>query len=145
MKKAIIFSGSCLIMLLAIFTSCNSQTTSSNEEQAAVQSNSQDAKIVTVYYFHGDRRCTTCKAVGSVSQETVEDVFADNSMVVFKDINIEESENNELKDKFELSGSGLFIYDGDTKVDITAFAFQKAVNSPKELTEKIILTVNDML
>jgi hypothetical protein len=145
MKKAIIFSGSCLIMLLAMFTSCNSQTSSSSEEQAAVQSNSKDTKTITVYYFHGDRRCTTCKAVGSVSQETVEDIFADNSMVVFKDINIEESENNELKDKFELSGSGLFIYDGETKVDLTAFAFQKAVNSPKELTEKIILTVNDML
>jgi hypothetical protein len=145
MKKAIIFSGSCLIMLLAVFTSCNSQTTGSSEEQSAVQSNSQDAKTVTVYYFHGDRRCTTCKAVGSVSKETVADVFADNSAVVYEDINIEESENNELKDKFELSGSGLFIYDGETKVDLTAIAFQKAVSSPKELTEEIILAVNDLL
>lgn len=141
MKKAIIFSASFLVMMLVSFTSCNSQTSANADAQTEVDGE----KIVTVYYFHGDRRCTTCKAVGSVSEETVADVFKDNPMVTFKDINIEEAENNELKDKFELSGSGLFIYNGETKTDLTPFAFQKAVSSPKELTEKIILTVNDML
>lgn len=145
MKKAIIFSTSFLFILLAAFSSCNSQTSSNTDAQSADQTEVQGDKMVTVYYFHGDRRCTTCKAVGSVSEETVADVFKENPMVTFKDINIEEAENNELKDKFELSGSGLFVYDGETKTDLTAFAFQKAVSSPKELTEKIILTVNEMM
>ena len=100
---------------------------------------------MTVYYFHGDRRCTTCKAVGKVSEETIAENFGDNPNVIFKDVNIDEPENNEIKDKLEMSGSGLFVFDGKTKVDLTAVAFQKAVSSPGELSEKIVKSVNDML
>jgi hypothetical protein len=144
MKKLFVFATSCLILLFAVFTSCNSQTSQSENTQT-VQSEQQESPKVTVYYFHGDRRCATCKAVGSVSKQTIADAFGDNSNVVFKDINIDEVENNELKDKFELSGSGLFVFDGKKKEDLTAFAFQKAVASPEELTEKIVLTVKEML
>lgn len=132
-----------LFLVLAVITSCNSQTVKTESEQSQ-DIQQAEKKTVTVYYFHGDRRCTTCKAVGKVSKETVADVFKDNESVVFKDINIEDPENNELKDQFELSGSGLFIYNGVKKVDLTAFAFQKAVNSPKELGEKIIITVGEL-
>ena len=132
-----------LFLLLAVITSCNSQSVKTENEQSQDIQQAGE-KTVTVYYFHGDRRCTTCKAVGKVSKETVADVFKDNESVVFKDINIEDPENNELKDQFELSGSGLFIYNGVKKVDLTAFAFQKAVNSPKELGEKIIITVGEL-
>ena len=145
MKNLIVFTASCTFLMFAVFTSCNSQTSSADNKKSEIQSEQQKNNMVTVYYFHGDRRCTTCKAVGNVSKETVEDVFADNPNVIFKDINIEEVENNELKDKMEMSGSGLIIYNGETKEDLTAVAFQKAVNSPKELKEKIILTVNELL
>jgi len=146
MKKTLVFTTSCLFLLFAVFTSCNSQTSNkSNDDASAVQTASQESTTVTVYYFHGDRRCATCKAVGSVSKETVEDVFGDNSKVLFKDINIDDPENNEFKDKFEVSGSGLFIYNGETTKDLTVLAFRKAASSPKELTEAIILAVNEML
>jgi len=128
-------------MLFAVFTSCNSQTSQSENNQSL----QQEGATVTVYYFHGDRRCATCKAVGSVSKQTVADAFGDNPSVIFKDVNIDEAENNEIKDKLEMSGSGLFIYDGKKKVDLTATAFQKAVSSPDELSEKIVASVNEML
>lgn len=144
MKKLSVLTTSCLILLFAVFTSCNSQTSQSEKSQSA-QIENQETSTVTVYYFHGERRCATCKAVGSVSKQTIADAFGDNDNVIFKDINIDESENNELKDKFELSGSGLFVFDGKKKEDLTAFAFQKAVNSPEELTEKIVFTVKEML
>lgn len=146
MKKALVFTTSCLFLLFAVFTSCNSQTSDkSNDDASAVQTANQESTTVTVYYFHGDRRCTTCKTVGSVSKQTVAEVFGKNPNVVFEDINIDEAENNKLKDKFEVSGSGLFIYDGINKKDLTVFAFRKAVDSPKELTEKIVLTIKEML
>ena len=144
MKKLTFVTVSCLFLLFAMFTSCNSQT-SQGEEHQTVQGDQKESAEVTVYYFHGDRRCVTCKAVGSVSKQTIAEAFGDNPMVVYKDINIDEPENNELKDRFELSGSGLFVYDGKIKEDLTVFAFQKAVDSPEELTEKIVLTVNNML
>lgn len=145
MKKLFILSSSVLFLLMFSITSCNSQTNSSNSEGSEVQASQNENGVVTVYYFHGDRRCTTCKAVGSVSQETIAENFSDNSRVIFKDVNIDDSENNEIKDKLEMSGSGLFIYDGKTKKDLTAIAFQKAVSSPEDLSEKIIETVNELL
>ncbi len=146
MKKTLVFTTSCLFLLFAVFTSCNSQTSDkSNNDVSAVQTANQESTTVYVYYFHGDRRCATCKAVGSVSKETVEDIFGDNPNVLFMDINIDDPENKEFKDKFEVSGSGLFVYDGENTEDLTVLAFQKAANHPKELTEAIILAVNEML
>jgi len=144
MKNLRIITASCLVLLLAVFTSCNSQTTQSDQD-ATEMSTQNENNTVTVYYFHGDRRCATCKAVGSVSKQAVAEAFAENSNVVFKDLNIDIEKNNELKDKFELSGSGLFVFDGKEKEDLTVFAFQKAVDSPEELREKIVVTVKDML
>lgn len=137
-----ILTASLLILLISV-SACNSQT--SNEENNTPKLSQKDENKVTVFYFHGDRRCTTCKAVGSVSKETIAQNFSDNPRVIFKDINIEEAENNEIKDKLEMSGSGLFVYDGSKKIDLTAIAFQKAVSSPEVLSEKLIETVNEML
>lgn len=145
MKKFFILSLSLILLLLISVISCNSQTEATDNNGQEVTSSQQDQKVITVYYFHGERRCTTCKAVGSVSKETIAENFSDNPNVIFKDINIDEIENNEIKDMLEMSGSGLFIYDGQLKKDLTAIAFQKAVNSPDELSEKIISTVTKML
>ncbi|MEN8224211.1 MAG: nitrophenyl compound nitroreductase subunit ArsF family protein [Bacteroidota bacterium] len=145
MKKLFVLIASTTFMMLITFTSCNSQTDAANDDKTEIDSDQQEKSIVTVYYFHGDRRCTTCKAVGRVSEETIVENFGDNPNVIFENVNIDEIENNEIKDKLEMSGSGLFVYDGVKKVDLTAAAFQKAVNRPEELSEKIISTINEML
>ena len=144
MKNISILLSISLMMALAFGTSCNSQT-SQSDQQTATETVGQEENTVTVYYFHGDRRCTTCKAVGSVSKQTIADAFEGNANVIFKDLNIDDPANNELKDKFELSGSGLFVYNEVEKKDLTVLAFQKAVNSPEELKEEIIVTVKEML
>ena len=144
MKNISILLSISLMMALALGTSCNSQT-SQSDQQTATETVGQEENTVTVYYFHGDRRCTTCKAVGSVSKQTIAESFEGNSNVVFKDLNIDDPANNDLKDKFELSGSGLFVYNEVEKKDLTVLAFQKAVNSPEELKEEIIVTVKEML
>ena len=144
MKKLSFLATSFIFMLFVMIMSCNSQTAQSEKSNSKIVLQ-EEATIVTIYYFHGDRRCPTCKAVGHVSKETIAENFSNNPNVVFKDINIEEAENNEIKDKLEMSGSGLFVYDGKDKIDLTAIAFQKAVSSPDKLSEKLIDTVNEML
>ena len=144
MKKINLITTSLLFIMFMIGSACNSQTTT-DEKKSPEASVQEKVSTVSVYYFHGDRRCTTCKAVGSVSKETVAENFGDNPNVIYKDINIDEAENNEIKDMLEMSGSGLFIYDGKEKVDLTAVAFQKAVSNPGDLSEKIIESVNKML
>lgn len=144
MKKLSFLLTASFLMMFIVISSCNSQQAKSNTDQAT-EMQETDHQTVTVYYFHGERKCETCKAVGRVSKRTIEENFAEDQYVVFKDINIEAPENNEIKDQFELSGSGLFLYNGKTKIDLTAFAFQKAVGKPDELSDKIISTVKDLL
>jgi len=144
MKKLSFLATSIIFMLSFTIMSCNSQSAQS-EKSNTKASLQEKATTVTIYYFHGDRRCTTCKAVGKVSKETIAENFGDNANVIFSDVNIDDPDNNEIKDKLEMSGSGLFIFDGKTKVDLTAIAFQKAVSSPEELSEKIVSSVKDML
>ena len=144
MKKLSFLAASGIFMLFVMIMSCNSQSSHSENENAKASLQEKET-VVTVYYFHGDRRCTTCKAVGTVSKETIAENFGDNPNVIYKDVNIDEPENNEIKDRLEMSGSGLFVYDGKEKVDLTAAAFQKAVSSPEDLSEKIVTSVKEML
>lgn len=145
MKIFSIITTMCLLCTLALLPACNSQGTSSSDNNQVARASQEGRNVVTVYYFHGDRRCTTCKAVGTVSKSAVEEHFKDNPGVEFRDINIDDPENNELKDRMEMSGSGLYIFNGKIKEDLTAIAFQKAVDHPEELENKIIQTVNDLM
>ena len=89
MKNISILLSISLVMALALGTSCNSQT-SQSDQTTATEAVGQEENTVTVYYYHGDRRCTTCKAVGSVSKQTIAEAFEGNSNVVYKDLNIDD-------------------------------------------------------
>lgn len=102
----------------------------------------QDSEVskVEVYYFHATRRCVTCKAVGSVSQELIENKYKEN--VKFIEINIDEAGNEEIIEQFQVTGSGLYVYNGDKIVNITAYAFQYAINNPDRLKNKLIQLIS---
>ena len=145
MKIYSIIATMTLVGIMALLSACNNQGNPSSENSQGTEFSLEGKNVVTIYYFHGDRRCVTCKAVGRVSKKTFEDHFKDNPNVEFRDINIDDPENNELKDRMEMSGSGLYIFNGKTKEDITAIAFQKAVDHPEELENMLIQTVNELM
>ncbi len=87
-----------------------------------------------VYYFHGDRKCKTCKAVGEKAKE-----IAEKMNVKFFDINLDQEENKAVAKEFQASGSSLFIKhskSGEIE-DLTTFAFRTALNDTKAYTEKL--------
>jgi hypothetical protein len=60
---------------------------------------------VMVYYFHGNVRCPTCRAIESQAHETVETEFAsqlESGEVIWKTLNYEEPEGTELGEIFEV-------------------------------------------
>jgi len=60
---------------------------------------------VMVYYFHGDVRCPTCRAIESQAHETVESDFAsqlESGEMVWKALNYEKPAGTELGQKFEI-------------------------------------------
>jgi hypothetical protein len=60
---------------------------------------------VMVYYFHGNMRCPTCRAIESQAHETVQSDFAsqlESGEVIWKILNYEEPAGTELGQKFEI-------------------------------------------
>lgn len=126
-----------LLVLLAFVyntSACNTETNQSEKQS--------EVKQVEVYYFHGDRRCETCKAVGAVSKSLIENKYGENTKVKFIDINIDKEENKAIAEKFKVTGSSLIVYNGSEPVNITAFAFQYALINSDKLKNKLIQLID---
>ena len=146
MKQLITF---CLIAMGLSFGACQSNTkkdtTTAKEETACTGDctkceKSAEAKTVAttedagVYYFHGDRKCKTCKVVGAKAKEVAETLN-----VKFFDINFDEDKNKELAKQFQASSSSLYIKSAKSgKIeDLTTFAFRNAINDTPAYIEKL--------
>ena len=69
--------------------------------------------------------------------------------VVFRNIDISESENEEIANKYQVTWSSLYIVkhkDGkETTKNLTRFAFANARNAPDKFKSEVIKEVNKML
>lgn len=127
--------------LLFSLDSCNAQ-----ENQQTEKLNQTSAiNKVQVYYFHGTRRCVTCKAVGKVSEELVESNYGDNKNVEFIEVDYDAPGNEELVEKFKVTSSGLYVYNGKDKINLTSFAFQYAKTDPEKLQKRLIKLIEKNL
>lgn len=91
-----------------------------------------------VYYFHGDRKCKTCKVVGSKAKE-----LAEKLNVKFYDVNIDQEENKSLAKEFQATGSSLMVKHAKSgKIeDLTNFAFRNAISNTAAYLEKLETTI----
>jgi hypothetical protein len=67
---------------------------------------------VTVYYFHGTRRCPTCLGIQKTVEQTIEDTFGealDAGMLAFESLNFEEEKNRHFVEKYQLSFSTMIV------------------------------------
>jgi hypothetical protein len=126
---------------LLVFTACqgqnNSKTTTTTDASTKIE----------VIDFYGTHRCVTCEAIESNAKYTVETYFQEEvnaGKVEFKTVNVDEEKNYEMAERFEATGTALFINvikDGkEQHVDLTNFAFAKGRDKEvfsTELKEKI--------
>lgn len=135
---------SVFVFLVAFsLVSCQPKKVDANLENSTELS--QEMSEISLIYFHGDRRCPTCIAVGEVAEKTYFENFSDNEKIQFLEINIDLQENEAIAEKYEIAGSSL-ILDIQGKVeDITSFAFQNAKSNPELLEKKIIELVKSGL
>ncbi|RLD79185.1 MAG: hypothetical protein DRJ10_09230 [Bacteroidetes bacterium] len=139
MKKLLILLFS--IELIFSLGSCNAQESKKSEKL----NQKSTIEKVQVYYFHGTRRCVTCKAVGQVSRELVENKYGDNDKVEFIEIDYDVPGNEELVEKFEVISSGLYVYNGKDDINLTSFAFQYAKTDPDKLRNRLIKLIDKNL
>jgi thiol-disulfide isomerase/thioredoxin len=130
-----------VLILSLILTSCNGQ------DKSKTMASNDTASKIEVIDFYGTHRCMTCKAIEANTKYTLDNYFADEQKkgtVVFKTVNVDKKENEQMAEKFEAAGTALFlnvIKDGKEKhIDLTDFAFMKGNEQEafsKELKTKI--------
>lgn len=136
-------SYSFLFAFLLLLGATNTQAQSTAVD---VEQNITTAKV-EVYYFHNTRRCATCKAVESVTKETLEEFYPEEikkGLITFQSINIEDDENEQLAKKFEIAGQTLLFTKGAEKKDLTNDAFMFARSSPEKLKKVIKQFIGDI-
>jgi hypothetical protein len=72
---------------------------------------SKDA-VPTVFYFHGERRCTTCRSIEATASAVVREQFPErlaSGTLEWKVVNFDEKENNHFIKDLGLAGSGVVI------------------------------------
>ena len=109
-------------------------TTVKPTESDNTVTNKIQADKVQVFLFHATQRCTTCIAIGRLAGATVNEYFQNelqSGKIEFREINIDLPENKELAQKFQASGSALFInviYDGQDHISEDATVWRLATN-----------------
>ncbi|WP_205757908.1 nitrophenyl compound nitroreductase subunit ArsF family protein [Lutibacter sp. HS1-25] len=139
MSKTIQFLS--VIVIGLILTSCNAQ------DKKKPDSVGKSVTKIEVLDFHSTHRCMTCNAIEANTKYTLETYFSQelkDNKITFQVINVDEKEHEKIAEKFEASGTSLFlnvIKNGkETQIDLTNFAFMNGNNQQvfsKELKIKI--------
>ncbi len=88
------------------------------EDAAAKATNGKkdsQAEII-VYYFHGTRRCKTCRTIEAYSKEAVESGYGKqlkSGHLYWKVVNIDEPDNEHFAEDFGLVSSSLVVVKAD--------------------------------
>lgn len=83
-------------------------------KDAAVSSEQEIKDKIIAYYFHGTRRCVTCKKIEAYSKEAVETSFAkelEDGLLEFSSVNFDEEENKHFIDDYKLYTKSLVVCD----------------------------------
>jgi len=111
---------------LFFFTACQGQD---NSKTIATTDTSSKIEVID---FYGTHRCVTCEAIEANARYTVETYFQEeekSGKVTFKTVNVDDEKNYDIAERFEATGTALFINvvkDGkEQHIDLTNFAFAK--------------------
>ena len=125
---------------------------SCKEKVATEKSTNENlANKIEVIDFHSTHRCMTCNAIEASTRYTLETYFSDelkNQNITFQVVNVDEEENYKLAEKFEATGTALFlnvIVDGkETQIDLTEFAFVNG-NDQEKFSNELKATIQTEL
>ncbi len=95
----------------------------------------QKATKLQVVYFHAKYRCATCISIEENTKKTLNTYFASqlkDGTIKFQVLDVSDKKNEKLAEKYEASGSSLFLtkLNGikETTTDFTNYAFSYSHN-----------------
>jgi hypothetical protein len=130
-----------VITISMVVFSCAENKTNTNTESINKKNS------IKVYDFHSTNRCITCQSIENNTQFTLETFFAEelkNKTISFQIVNVDKDENYALAEKFQATGTALFLNvikdNKEQHIDLTDFAFKygkKQEEFSKLLKDKI--------
>lgn len=136
-------------LLIFLLFSCKNDTKKNNKTTV-----DKSISKIEVIDFHSTHRCMTCNAIEENTKYTLKKYFLvelKDKKITFKTINVDEKANESIAEKFEATGTSLFlnvISKGKEKqVNLTDFAFMKGndrENFSVELKTKIEAALADL-
>lgn len=107
--------------------------------QTSSQDKQKEEAGVSVYYFHFNTRCETCRAVEDETKADISMLFG--SKVSFSAYNLDKPEGDAKGKELGVNSQMLLVVKGDTKIDLTNEGFLYARTDPdkfkKVIEEKI--------
>ena len=111
----------------------------------------QSVNKIEVIDFHSTHRCITCKAIESNTKLVLETNFEKelkDGVISFQVINVDDEKNYNLAEKFQATGTALFlnvITNGEEKqIDLTQFGFKYGKNA-EEFTKRLKTRIEKQL
>ena len=138
MKKLVIL----MMFSVAILTSCGAGGTKQNEKKEAKIESKVTNGVVTLYSFHTNQRCITCKAIEKLTREVVAEMK--NDKIKLEVLNISDNWNDAIAEKYEVTWTSL-IADNGTRNDLTKMGFSYAKNQPEVFKAKLKEELTKML
>ncbi len=99
----------------------------------------QIATKLQIVYFHAKYRCATCTSIEENTRKTLDTYFSSqlkNGTIKLQVLDVSDEKNEKLAEKYEASGSSLFLtkLDGkkETTTDFTNFAFSYSRNQAEK-------------
>ena len=113
--------------------------------------NEKVANKIEVIDFHSTHRCMTCNAIESSTKFTLDTYFkneVESNKITFQVVNVDEEENLKIAEKFEATGTALFlnvVKDGkEEQIDLTEFAFMNG-NDQKVFSDELKVKIEEAL
>ena len=126
--------------------------TNGRRQTESIVAHAGNGEFVEVIYFHGKQRCVTCNAIERLTNEVLEENFAQqlkDHQVVFTTIDLSTREGEKIADQYEVTWSSLFINKntptGVAKNNLTSVGFSYAKNSPEVFKDSIRQTIHSLL
>jgi len=85
--------------------STKAQPQAEKGQSAATAETDSSTSVVIAYYFHGTRRCPTCKKLEAYSQEAIESGFAEQlktGTLQWRPVNVDEEGNGHFAEDYQL-------------------------------------------
>ncbi len=135
-----------IFAFVLLVAGCNSFSQENNANTSVLK----EAKVL-VYFFHGTHRCQGCINAEKGTVNALNALYKEqlnNGTIKFESVNVEESKNKELAEKYEAAWNKLIFVKnkGNGKVvELTEQAFAYGINNPDEMNKLVKSTVDELL